>query len=165
MDIQEGTASDPILRKIISGLKSGTLDGNDSDIKEYRRFLDEFSVARDVVMRGDRIVIPPSLIKKVICVGHEGHQGVVKTNQLLRSKVWFLKMDELIEKHVAKCISCQACVNTPVQEHVQSTVLPDYPWQVADIEFLGPLPSGHYIMVAIDEYSRFPETFITMSTD
>ena len=87
MDIQEGTASDPILRKIISGLKSATLDGNDSDMKEYRRFIDEFSVARDVVMRGDRIVILPSLRKKVICVGHEGHQGVVKTKQLLRSKM------------------------------------------------------------------------------
>ena len=64
-------------------------------------------------------------------------------------------MDELIEKHVAICISYQVCVNTPVQEPVQSTILPDYPWQVVDIDFLGPLPSRYYIMVAIDEYS-FP---------
>ena len=50
---------------------------------------------------------------------------MVKTKKLLRSKFWFPKMDELIEKHVAKCVLCQACVNTPVQEPVQSSILPD----------------------------------------
>ena len=33
-----------------------------------------------------------------------------------------------------------------------------------DVDFLGPLPSGDYIFVAIDEYSRFPVIFVTKST-
>ena len=32
------------------------------------------------------------------------------------------------------------------------------------MDFLGPLPSGEYPMVVIDEYSRFPEIEIVTST-
>ena len=84
------------------------------------------------------MVIPPPLIKKVVRIGHDGHQGIMKTKQLLRSLVWFPKMDKIIEKHIAKCTSCQASVNTPVQEPLKSTILPDYPWQCIDIDFIGP---------------------------
>jgi len=38
-----------------------------------------------------RIVIPTAL--KVIQLAHEGHQGIVKTKALLRSKVWFPNID------------------------------------------------------------------------
>ena len=84
--------------------------------------------------------------------------------QFLQSIVWFPNMDEIIERHIGKCISCQASVYTPMQEPVESTPLPDYPWQCIDIDFLGPLPSGHYLMVVIDEYSRFPEILVTRTT-
>ena len=38
-------------------------------------------------MRGMRIVIPVSLRKRVLELAHEGHQGIVKTKDRLRSKV------------------------------------------------------------------------------
>ena len=167
-EIQLETKADQALNKILHGLKSGNLDKHsikqDEDLRDYAKVIDEFSVTQDIILRRDRIVLPKSLIKKVLRIGHEGHQGVVKTKQFLRSIVWFLSMDSIIEKYISKCISCQASVNTPVQEPVKSTELPDYPWQRISVDFLGPLPSGHYIMVAIDEYSRFPEVFITTST-
>ena len=35
--------------------------------------------------------------------GHEGHQGIVKTKQLLRSKYWWTAMDRQIENIVVNC--------------------------------------------------------------
>ena len=32
------------------------------------------------------------------------------------------------------------------------------------MDFLGPRPSGEYLMVVIDEYSRFPEVEIVTTT-
>ena len=51
--------------------------------------LDEISNAfeADPTMR---IVIPPSLQNHAVQLAHEGHQGIVKTKQLLRQKVWYL---------------------------------------------------------------------------
>jgi uncharacterized membrane protein len=35
--------------------------------------------------------------------------------------------------------------------------MPDRPWEKVKVDFYGPLPSGHYVLVVIDCYSRFPE--------
>jgi transposase InsO family protein len=35
--------------------------------------------------------------------------------------------------------------------------LPDYPWQKVSMDFYGPLPTGHSLLVARDDYSRYPE--------
>ena len=114
-------------------------------------------------MRGNRIE-PKSLQNKVIKIAHEGHQGLVKTKQLLRSRVWFPKMDEAVSAVLGPCIACQATVNTPSQEPVKSTQLPNGPWESLAVDYYGPLPSGDYVLVVIDEYSRFPEIEFTTST-
>ena len=42
--------------------------------------------------------------------------------------------------------------------------LPDRKWQCLSADFGGPYPSGHYCLVIIDEYSRFPVVEIVKST-
>ncbi|CAC5369008.1 unnamed protein product [Mytilus coruscus] len=43
--------------------------------------------------------------------------------------------------------------------------LPDAPWTYISMDFCGPFPSGHFLMVIMDEYSRYPvvETLTTIS--
>ena len=38
------------------------------------------------------------------------------------------------------------------------------PWQKVHADFCGPLPSGEYLIVVIDRYSRYPEVEIVRST-
>ena len=162
--IQKATLEDPVLSKILLGLQKENLQKQCPEFKEYVNYFDELSVADDVVLRGERTVIPKNLVNDVVSIGHEGHQGIVKCKRLLRSLYWFPRMDEIITKKVSKCRPCQAAVETPSEEPIQSSILPDYPWQSVDLDFLGPLPSGDYILVAIDAYSRFPEVFVVRST-
>ena len=42
--------------------------------------------------------------------------------------------------------------------------LPDGPWEKLSTDFHGPLPSGHYLLVIIDQYSRYPVVEIVKST-
>ena len=51
-----------------------------------------------VVLCNNRIVIPKSLQLKIVLLAHEGHQGIVKTKQLLREKVWFVGIDKQVEE-------------------------------------------------------------------
>ena len=69
-----------------------------------------------------------------------------------------------MESYINTCIPCQATVHTEAQEPVKSTTLPKGPWECLCMDFYGPMPSGEYVLVVIDEYSRFPEIDITTST-
>ena len=44
------------------------------------------------------------------------------------------------------------------------TDMPNGPWQKIQVDFYGPLPSGEYLLIVIDRYSRYPEVEIVRST-
>ena len=44
------------------------------------------------------------------------------------------------------------------------TQMPTSQWKVLNIDFYGPLPTGEYLLVVINRYSRFPEVEIVSST-
>ena len=75
------------------------MDGVDPSIlRIFANVRDELtSVDGKFVLRGNRIVIPDALQKRVVELVHEGHQGLVKTRSLLRSKVLFPKMDPAVD--------------------------------------------------------------------
>ena len=73
-------------------------------------------------------------------------------------------MDSEVEKFVKSCSSCLAVSPAHRPIPVTSTQLPKSPWEYVAVDFLGPLPSGQYILVVIDYFSRFMEVFFTRST-
>ena len=96
-EIIEATINDATLQEVMRLVSSRQWDnikpveGVDlSDLKIFANVRSELtSVDDNIVLRGNRIVIPSALQKRVVEVAHEGHQGLVKTRGLLRSKVWF----------------------------------------------------------------------------
>ena len=169
--IQAATAQDPVLQKLLQCIKKGYI-GSDLALKPYRPLFQELSHSNGVILRGDRLVIPDiefmpgagSLRQVIVDLAHEGHQGVVKCKQLLRSRLWFPQLDKLVEDRVAQCIACQAATYHPTCDPLIPTALPERPWQDVDMDFWGPLPSGEHLLVIIDEYSRYPEVEIVNST-
>ena len=117
----------------------------------------ELSTIGRLVLRGIRIVIPKSLRTKCIELAHEGHIGIVGTKKNLRTKVWWPKMDKDVEKFVKSCYGCQLVSQSPRPEPLKPTELPAGPWQDLAIDLMGPLPSGDYVFVCIDYYSRYFE--------
>jgi len=53
--------------------------------RSYQVVENELSEIDGVLLRGSRIVIPVTLREHVLKLAHEGHQGIVKTKQRLRS--------------------------------------------------------------------------------
>ena len=90
--------------------------------------------------------------------------GLSKTKALIREKVWFPKMDEMIQTTVDQCVPCQAVGKSNPPQPIESTEMPNSPWEKLHMDFYGPLPSGDYLLVVIDRYSRFPEVEIVKST-
>ena len=72
----------------------------------------------------------------------------------------------MVEDKVKKCIPCQAATteNTERPEPLKMTPLPSSPWKEVVVDFTGPYPSGEYLLVVVDEYSRHPEVEVVRSS-
>lgn len=129
----------------------------------FKILKDELCVYDKIVMRGTRIVIPSGLQQKVLAVAHEGHPGIVAMKNRLRSKVWWEGIDKMAEKYVRACKGCQLVQNTVNLAPLNRNKLPEKPWEILAMDFLGPLPTKEYLLVIIDYYSRFYEVVVTFS--
>lgn len=133
--------------------------------KAFKLFANELCFARNILLRGTRIVIPQSLREQTMQLAHEGHPGMTVMKRRLRAKVWWPKMDINVEEFVKKCRGCILVSAQSAPEPLKRTVLPLTPWELIAIDFLGPLPSGHYLLVIIDYYSRYKEVEIMTKID
>ena len=73
----------------------------------YTCIRNELCTIGKLVTRGERIVIPNTLRKRVLEAAHEGHQRIVKTKSRLRTKVWWPKVDRDAERKCKSCYGCQ----------------------------------------------------------
>ena len=80
-------ADDQLARLKYCILEKGYIPKNATDLQPFRHVFGELSVARQVVLRGERLVIPESLQPEVIALAHKRHQGASKMKRYLRSKV------------------------------------------------------------------------------
>ncbi|CAC5409522.1 unnamed protein product [Mytilus coruscus] len=98
--------------------------------------------------------------KQTLQLAHEGHQGIVKKKLRLREKVWWPGIDQDAENLVKSCRACQVVGPVPKQEPIMRTQLPDGPWQDLCADLMGPFPTGEYVFVVVDYYSRWQEVAI-----
>ena len=162
-EIKNATDSDKTLQGLRAAIR---LNRWDCDVvKPFKSVRDELTIgAHNLILRGTRIVIPKSLQKKAVDLAHATHQGLAKTKSLLREKVWFPDIDKMVKDTIDHCLPCQATGRPNPPEPLQMTDMPDGPWQKIHADFYGPLPSGEYLLVVIDRYSRYPEVEIVRST-
>ena len=166
--VQVATAKDPVMQKLIACLRQG-YSTNDPDIQPYKQIFTELAYENGVILRGDRLLIPGetdalNLRQMVVDNAHEGHQGEVKSKQLLRSRLWFPGIDKMVEDKITSCLGCQATTYTPHRDPLIPTEMPDEPWQKIDMDFWGPTPGGEYVLAIVDEYSRWPALEFVSST-
>ena len=82
------------------------------------------------------------------------------------SKLKLITIDSVVEGKIKSCLPCQAAQTDGGEqtEPLKTNPLPEGPWQEVSADFLGPLPTGEYLLVIIDEYSQFPEVEMVTST-
>ena len=78
-----------------------------------------------------------------------------------KTKIWWPGIDKEIENYSKTCYGCQLVSQSTNPEPMTRTELPSAPWQDLAADVLGPLPSGDYIFVCVDYYSRYVELEVT----
>ena len=161
-EVERESENDPELCSVRHYIQTG--DWSQCKLPYYTSVKNELCILGKLVMRGTRMVIPQSLRSEVLRLAHEGHQGVVKMKNRLRTKVWWPKMDRDAEQVCKNCHGCQVVGEFLAPEPMQRVEPPSGPWQDVAIDVLGPFPSGENLLVVVDYYSRFFEVVIMRST-
>ena len=115
----------------------------------YDSIFTELAVVGGLVVRGARIVVPKSLRDRVVKLAHEGHQGITKTKEYLRTRVWFPGLDRMVEAHIQHCHPCQVVTVSQEREPLRMTPMPNEPWKEVAMDFWGPIHTGEYLLVTI----------------
>ena len=133
-EIEQATQSDQQLQAVITALKTGQWH---PDVQRFYHSRSELTVTEtNLLLHGTRIVMPQALRSRTLDIAHQGHQGIVKTKQLLRSKVWWPGIDKDAEKLVVNCLATVNCLLPPSK-------CPNCPL----------IPGVHFIWISV---ARFP---------
>ena len=119
--IQEATAQDVTMQCLanlicaqswrnIDKLPQQFQDVDRTELNHFKQIQHNLTVngQTNIILRDRHIVVPAALRDKAISIAHGGHQGLVKTKQLLHEKIWFPGIDDAVKKMIEKCIACQA---------------------------------------------------------
>ena len=160
-EIVDHTQKDPDLQAFITAVKTNRWEKSfeNSVLNTFTKLRYELPLVpvndSAILLHDNRIAIPKDLHMRVIDLAHEGHQRRVRTKQPLREKVYFPGIDKLVEKTCKSCIPCLTSTPKSTFEPLQMSELPSNVWEKISNDFCGPFPSGYYLMVIIDEYSRY----------
>lgn len=160
-EIRQESMSDKEIMTIKYSLETKTWD---EEVQQYKPFASELCVVDDMLLRGQKIVIPRKLREKTLQLAHEGHQGMVAMKARLRSKVWWYGIDKEVETFVRACKECVLVSVPDPPEPLKTTKFPDEAWEAVALDFKGPLPSGEYLLVVIDYFSKYTIVEIMRST-
>lgn len=161
-EIEQASEADKTIQSIRVGIEQ---DVWSEDTVPYKIFATELCFADKILLRGNRIVMPETLRVRTLQLAHEGHPGMTIMKQRLRAKVWWPKLDMQVERYVRSCRGCMLVAAPSAPEPMKRRELPSGRWQHVAIDFLGPLPSGHYLFVVVDYFSRYIEVEIMTKTD
>ena len=177
-DIQAASVADPVMEKLRTAIDTGWPDTArkcEPDIRSYFAVRHELQCREDgVVMRGsDRVVVPEALRSKYLELGHAGHQGVVRTKQLLRDLAWWPSMAKAVAALVEDCHVCSSKDSVLARQArpapLQPVPLPARPWSKIGIDIVGPIsaapPAARFEIVVTEYYSKWPEVALTSTVE
>ncbi len=137
---------------------------------EFRKKKDWLSTELGVVFMDSKIVIPVTLKEWVLQVIHGDHEGVPKM-RLLAERVWWATKDKDIKEKAKNCITCfrsGKSLKTVLPES-ETNKLQEFSeiGEEIQFDFVGPLYNEtgqkRYIVVAIDQFSKWPFAKVTKS--
>ena len=149
-EIESASAKDEELYEVRKCLVSGNWEKGPRPFVMVRN---ELTFIGQVILRGTRIAIPKMLKQRVVELAHEGHQGIVKMKERLRSKVWWPGIDKDAERKCRECYGYQSVTKKTITPPVKTTRIPERPWQDLALDLLGPMPTGECLLVLVDYFS------------
>ncbi|XP_043211322.1 uncharacterized protein K02A2.6-like [Amphibalanus amphitrite] len=164
-ELLEATQTDPVLCQLVQQIpRRWPRRRRDcpAELQPFYNCREELSLVGDLVVRGQRVIVPAALRTRMVSLAHEGHQGIVRSKQRARDIYWWPKMDTDIEEAVR---NCDVCADVDKSARTRSAPLHPVPlpgaaWEKVGVDFIGPMEARRqhqYAVVLVDYFSKWIE--------
>ena len=117
---------------------------------DYWNFREELTIEDGLILKGERIVIPPTLRPEILDTLHKGHLGQEKCLLRARTTVFWPG----ITKDVTNLVTCQKHQRHNQKQPILQPEPPSYPWQKVSSDLFD--YKGQKYLLVSDQYSKFP---------
>ena len=121
----------------------------------YFTFRDELSIHDGIILKGDRVVIPPGARDDIVKETHASHIGIQGCIRRAREYVYWPNMARDIEQFISKCDTCNTFGTEQQKETLISHEIPSRPWQKIGCDLFE--YQGKDYMICVDYYSYYFE--------
>ena len=163
-EYSDAQATDPVCSAIANYCRNGwpkDKKGLSAEIAPYWSSRGELTICGNLLLNGNRIVVPKSMQKLTLTKIHNGHLGIQRCHLRAKAAVWWPGITHQLTNFVKQCPKC-AKEFTPKSEPLISTKLPSYPWQKVATDIFH--NNGANYLLTVDYFSRFPEVVKLTST-
>ena len=115
----------------------------------------KLSVADGLILKGMKIVVPPSLRSDMLAQIHESHMGINKCKQRACEALYWPGMSQDIYDMVSNCTACQSYQNKQATETLRPTPTPELPWNVVGTDIFD--WQGKHYLCTVDYFSKYIE--------
>lgn len=152
-ELESASTEDTDLREIRDALTTGDWTNVPIQFKTLG-IKEQLSQYGNLILRGDRIVIPAVLQRRVAEIAHLGHQGATAMKAHLRSRLWFPGLDLVVENTLKTCKECTMMAK-PDPPCPMARRLPTLPWQDLVMDFIEGLPNDYSLLVVVCYTTRY----------
>ena len=155
--IRKEITNDPTLCKLRNVIFQGwpaVREECPQSLHEYWNFREELTIEDGLILKRERLLIPPSLREETLKTIHEGHLGQEKCLLRARSAVFWPGITKDIVNLVICCDACQKHQRKQQKQELLQPEPPCYPWQILNSDLFE--YKGNQYLLLSDEYSKFP---------
>ena len=130
--------------------------------KPFFTYRHDITVSEGILYKGNQIIIPNNLKKKMLDLIHETHLGIVKSKQLARDCLFWPGMNKQLDDKISRCSICQSFRRKQHSEPLISHVIPEQPFEKVGVDIF--YMNGKAYLILVDYMSKFPEVAILSAT-
>lgn len=155
--LRNQTADNPKLRAMIEFIRQGwpkNIKDLPKDLRPYWSFRDELATESGVIFKGRQVLIPDTMTADILTQLHVAHQGIEKTRRLARESVYWVKMNDDIERVCRLCSVCAEHHDANPKQTLKPHGRTSRPWQsiASDLFEI----NGRHYLLTVDRFSKYP---------